>query len=300
MLRVALTFVFIGIVASFGAVADVVHFPDPGLEAAIREAIGQPGGGIYDYSLKDLEILDASSRGITNLEGIEYCTGLVELDLRDNDIEDLSPLSTLTTLTELSLSGNRISDLTPLTGLSQLLALRLAENEITDLSPLATWVNEEDPDSPRLQDLELDDNAIVELIPLSGFRHLRKLTLSGNAIEDITPLAGLTELALLNLDSNHIADIQAIAGLTKMKVLVLNGNAIEDITPLVGLTGLFGLWLNDNQTTDLQPLVENPGIGYMDRIYVCGNSLDLTPGSAAEADIQTLTRRGAYVYECPG
>ena len=47
--------------------AVIVNFPDPGLEAAIRSAIGKPTGDIHDTDLIGLTSLDADNRGIVNL-----------------------------------------------------------------------------------------------------------------------------------------------------------------------------------------------------------------------------------------
>ncbi|MBE0635624.1 hypothetical protein IH601_06490 [Candidatus Bipolaricaulota bacterium] len=44
--------------------ADVVDFPGPGLEAAIRTAMFKPTGDIQNYDLTWLTELDASERGI--------------------------------------------------------------------------------------------------------------------------------------------------------------------------------------------------------------------------------------------
>ena len=85
----------------------VVNFPDPGLEAAIRYAVGKPTGDIHDTDLTKLLNLDANDQGIVDLEGIQHCLNLTELNLssdRDadevtkNKIVDISPLSALINL----------------------------------------------------------------------------------------------------------------------------------------------------------------------------------------------------------
>jgi Leucine-rich repeat (LRR) protein len=93
---------------------EVVTFPDPGLEAAIRDAIGIPSGDILQSDLEGLTTLTAQSRGIVGLMGLECCTNLIYLNLGYNQISNLSPLSSLTGLTELVLGYNQISDLEPL------------------------------------------------------------------------------------------------------------------------------------------------------------------------------------------
>ena len=59
----------------------VVVIPDSGLQAAIREALNKPQGDIYASELAWLRELDAASRGIQDLQGLEYCTSLEALGL---------------------------------------------------------------------------------------------------------------------------------------------------------------------------------------------------------------------------
>ncbi len=122
--------------SSTPGLAVVVDFPDENLEAVIRVAIGKPTGDIYDSDLVDLAWLWASSRDISNLAGLEYCTGLTELYLDGNQISDLTPLAGLTSVTVLWLFENQISNLSPLAGLTSLQDLYLDSNQISDIGPL--------------------------------------------------------------------------------------------------------------------------------------------------------------------
>lgn len=94
--------------------AIVVNFPDPGLEAAIRAAIGKPTGDIHDTDLIGLTSLNAGAYGIVNLEGMQHCVDLTEILLEGNEIVDISPLSGLTKLERLYLFVNEIVDIQPL------------------------------------------------------------------------------------------------------------------------------------------------------------------------------------------
>jgi hypothetical protein len=138
----------------------VVTFPDPILQAGIREAIGKPSGDILQ---SDLDGLTSYSNfgGMANLTGMEHCTNLTHLLLGgNNQISDLdlSPLSGLTNLTGLLLIGNNISNISPLAGLTNLGGLDLTRNQITDISPLVGLTN--------LFYLTLDENRISNLEPL--------------------------------------------------------------------------------------------------------------------------------------
>jgi len=94
--------------------AIVVNFPDPGLEAAIRNALEKPTGDIHNADLIGLTSLNAGARGIVDLEGIQHCVNLTYLSLMANEIVDISPLSDLTKLEKLYLSINNIVDIQPL------------------------------------------------------------------------------------------------------------------------------------------------------------------------------------------
>ena len=93
---------------------EIVAFPDPNLEAAVREAIEKPTGDIYQSDLEDLTTLRADFEDIDDLSGLGYCTSLTDLSLGYNNISDASPLSTLTGLSSLRLHKNQISDISSL------------------------------------------------------------------------------------------------------------------------------------------------------------------------------------------
>jgi hypothetical protein len=120
---------------------EVVTFPDPNLEAAIREATGKPTGDIFDSDLSSLSTLRAVNKQISDLTGLEDCTSLSNLYLDENQIGDLSPIASLTNLTELNLGSNQITDISPLSGLTSLTNLSLFSNQIRDLSPLSGLTN---------------------------------------------------------------------------------------------------------------------------------------------------------------
>jgi hypothetical protein len=71
---------------------EVATFPDPHLQARVREAIEKPVGDIYRSDLTGLTNLSANSEGITDLSGLEYCTSLTYLSLWRNKISNISPL----------------------------------------------------------------------------------------------------------------------------------------------------------------------------------------------------------------
>ena len=249
--------------------APAVYFPDPGFEAAIREAIGKPTEDIQDADLIGLTSLDARYRNIVSLEGIEHCINLTELDLYGNKIVDISSLSALIKLTNLSLEDNEIADLSPLSGLT------------------------------NLTRLYLDNNQIANLSPLSGLINLTGLYLWENAISDLSPLSGLINLTGLYLYFNYIVDVSPLSSLTHLRGLGLSWNQIVDITALSGLTHLTRLYLDNNRIVDIAPLVNNVGIDRDDILHLQENPLFLQAEAPNMLDIEILQARGVKVDYTP-
>ena len=165
-----------------------ISIPDTNLATAIRQELRlAPSDAFTQANLAQLVFLDASSRRITNLSGLEHAKQLQTLILSNNRITDIGILSSLTNLTELYLgpelvgaqwvNNNSISDISALRGLTGLRKLDLAYNAISDISSLAGLIN------------------------------MNVLYLGGNSISNISPLAGLTHLTWLDLGENSISDI---------------------------------------------------------------------------------------------
>jgi Leucine-rich repeat (LRR) protein len=280
----------------------LVIFPDPNLEAAIREAINKPTGDIYQSDLEELTEFSAEIRHIVNLTGLGHCTSLTSLDLRHNRISDISPLANLTSLVELYIADNQISDVSPLAGLTSLTVLNLVANQISDISPAANLTN--------LIELNLCNNNISDISSLASLTNLIELNLAANQIRDISPLDNLTNLTVLRLDFNWISDIYPLASLTSLAELTLLENSISDISPLASITSLTSLDLHDNQISNISPLANLISLTSLD---LWGNNIsDISPlvnltsltelslGSNNISDIKPLVdnhglREGDYV-----
>jgi hypothetical protein len=180
----------------------VVKFPDPGLQAAVRQAINKPAGNIYQSDFQHVYDLDASSRNISNLTGLEYFTDLVALNLSGNQITDVTPLASLTKLPYLYLENNRISDISPLASMTGLTTIYLENNQISDISPLASLTN--------LESLWINNNQISDISPLLNLSKLTWLELSDNRISDISTLVAIPGLSVnisISVDKNPLSQV---------------------------------------------------------------------------------------------
>jgi Leucine-rich repeat (LRR) protein len=109
-----------------------VFIPDSNLERALRQELGQPFGCLTADSLASITELQADGQDIVSLEGLEYCTGLTVLNVRNNLVQSITPLTDLNNLVRVDLTNNAVRNIEPMAG--DLM-------EIFDWSPLTANVN---------------------------------------------------------------------------------------------------------------------------------------------------------------
>ena len=250
----------------------VVHIPDPNLRTAIAEALGKtPNAPITVEEMEKLGRLEAWSRGIRDLTGLQFATNLSQLYFDDNQISDLSPIAGLINLRSLSFStyssAVKVSDLSPIAGLINLENLHFQANNVSDLSPIAGLIN--------LEILNFTDCNASDLSPLAGLIKLKRIYAWSNPVSGLSPLAGLTKLEVLHIADGDISDLTPLVSLTGLKSLHLDDSGISDLSPLVGLTGLTFLGLSDNNIMDLSPLA---GLTSLTSLDVSKNDIsDVSP-----------------------
>ncbi len=175
--------------ASAGA-QEPVRFEDTTLRAIVEEVLWVEDPTPSD--MLEFTYLEADSRGIQSLVGLEHAKNLLTLRLSDNQyITDVTPLAGLTNLRTLILNQNRIADVSPLAGLVNLQELDIHHNEIRDVSPLAGMT--------KLWRLALRENPIRDISPLAGLVDIRSLVLSCTEVNDISPLLSMRSLEHLDL-----------------------------------------------------------------------------------------------------
>ena len=234
----------------------VVRIPDSNLRAVIAQALGKsPNSPITVEEMERLGNLEAWSRGIQDLTGLQFAINLISLNLNENQISDLSPIAGLINLRSFHFAGNAVSDLSPLTGLINLISLHMSRNNVTDLSPLAKLV--------QLKRLWFSRTA-SDLSPLSGLINLEIIHAWGNPISDLSPLSGLKQLKTIDFCGTDILDLTPLVGLTGLKELVLIDSDISDISPIAGLTGLNRLNLSENDISDISPLANLVNLTWLD------------------------------------
>ncbi len=287
-----------------------IKFVDDNFETVIREYLNQSTGPILTTDVESITNIWANNRNIQNIYGIEFCTNLDTLNLRENSISDLLPLALLENMTILNVNNNKINDISPLTRLTDLVSLDLGNNDIylinslsniNELSYLILGYNKIEDISPlsglsELKYLALNSNPIIDLLPISNLDSLNTLELidleqidlsdinalklqtlylTNTPVQNLDPIAEMHELEFLFMKNCSLTEIDSIVSLPKLGKLYLNDNNIIDISPLEKMYNLFELELGNNNITDILPLVNNYGLGGgQDYVFLYNNPLN--------------------------
>lgn len=229
-------------------------------------------------AIEKVAYLDVSGKGLTDLSGIEYFTGLTNLNCNSNFLTSLN-VSGLTSLTNLQCHANQLtsldlSGLTSLTnlycqknslqslkvsGLAKLSILNCFDNSLTslDLSGLTSlshlFCNENQLTSldlsklASLEQLECNDNSLISLI-IGNLTNLTKLNCSGNQLLSLD-VSNLTGLTTLDCSKNQLTSL-IVGGLTALTELYCNDNQLAWLI-VSGLTALTTLNCYKNQLISL-------------------------------------------------
>lgn len=216
--------------------AEFVVFPDENLAKTIRETLGlEPNAAIATQTLTTLSSLDAQSKNITRLDGLQYATGLKSLNISYNDLLDISILQKLANnqlngnykLTSLNIDGTKISDLSPLQELTSLISLSVSYNNISDLSALSYL---------PLKILHASSNPLTtEALWRLQSLPLTNLTIRQTKIDSLEPLISLSQLQTLDVAYNDIQNLSAIQHLPELRFLYANNTTIVDLSPLLAM-----------------------------------------------------------------
>lgn len=240
--------------------SQIITIPDANLEKAIRENLGKMDGDITVEDMESLEYLSASSRGISNLEGLQYAVNLFSLYVPNNNISDISVLSDLPNLRYLYLSNNPISNVSIIADMKNLEGLDLNSVRISDIGFLSNLTN--------LRSLYLYNNNISDISVLSNLTNLRYLGLSNNPVINVGIIANMTNLEHLDLSSVGISDISFLSNLTNLRSVYLSANNIRDISVLPNFPHLTSLGLSHNPINDISPITYMTNLESLNLAYL--------------------------------
>lgn len=122
---------------------------------------------------------------------------------------------------------------------------------------------------------------------------LKRLQISNNDISDIGPVSGLTDLEWLLASNNQIGETNSLSGLTKLQILDLNLNNLTLLDGLSGLTQLRILYLGYNNIQNIHPLAN---LSNVETLLLQNNNINLVPDLAGLTSLKTLYFQYNYLY----
>ncbi|MGH1297471.1 NEAT domain-containing protein [Bacillus pretiosus] len=228
--------------------------------------------------VKSLIVVEAKSKGIQDVSGLEYMTNLETLTLEEVKLENIQFISSLRQLKSLSITYGELKEIGPLAELERIESLSLRNNKISDLSPLSQM--------KKIKMLDLNSNYIKDIKPLFTVTTLKTLTVANNQISNAN-LAGIEQLKnvkSLSLNNNGLTNIEHITLMKKLVELDLSKNELENIEPLSRLSTVQSLNLEENYISDITPLSQLTGL------------YDLKLGSNEIRDVRPVQELGKRMY----
>ncbi|MEC0019523.1 NEAT domain-containing protein [Bacillus anthracis] len=228
--------------------------------------------------VKSLIVVEAKSKGIKDVSGLEYMTNLENLTLEEVKLENIKFISNLRQLKSVSITYAELEDIGPLAELEHIESLSLRNNKISDLSPLSQM--------KKIKLLDLNSNYIKDIKPLFTVKSLRTLTVANNQISNagLEGVHQLKNLKTFEISNNGLSNVEHINGMNKLIELGLSKNELIDLTPLSKLSGLQKLNLEENFISDITPLSQ------LTSLY------DLKLGSNEIRDVRPVQELGKRMY----
>ena len=243
----------VGVIGVSAANDITAAFTDTNFLEAVREVVEKPAPQpILDMDVQEITSLIVVERNIRSLAGLEYFTGLEELNCGLNQLTSLPALPS--GLIDLHCGGNLLTELPALP--SGLIYLNCVANLLTELPALPSTLITLSCEKNLLSELPaLPSGMIVLYCEYNQLTHLPELpstldtlNCSDNLLTELPELpSGLTTLICEN---NQLTELPALPPL--MWTLCCGDN---QLTSLPGLpSGLDVLWCYNNQLTALPTL----------------------------------------------
>ena len=253
-----------------GGVIEEVDFEDFTIEQAIRETLGvdadtvlytddlwtitsftaPAGASTYEDLTKliYLESLSVEGQSFASLRFLSGLSYLKELNMNDCKFpaEDLNTIAALPALKSLTLADCNLSTAAGLEKAQNVTYLDLSNNTIRNLEPLSAMLN--------LEEINLQHNALTSLSALGTLTNLTKLDVSYNSLTSIAPIATCVKLSYLEAGNNSLTNLGAVDNLAALTHLGVSNNKLTDVSILGDCTALTELSIASNNITDISDL----------------------------------------------
>lgn len=213
----------------------------------------------YIGGCTELETLDLSNCGISNISALSTLNQLKVLNLDDNSINNLTALGKCSSLEELHICRNAVTALTPLASLSNLKILDVSLNSIDTIAPIIKCTS--------LSELNVSDNKLTDLEGIGSLKNLTSLIASKNEIESVEGIEKCTKLEVFNLANNLLVDISGLANIKTLTDINIDYNDVLEVPDFVDDCALVSFSAAHNFLEDCEGLSGLPNLNYVNMDY---------------------------------
>ena len=224
-------------------------------------------------SFKVLDMLSSSAKimSVKAAENSASSTKVPEEEQEEIIISDLSPTVQDDWLRQefITILGDDGSGEPDFSKAAEITSLDLSNGYIRDLSGIQYFKN--------LEELNIANNEISDLSPLSGCAKLKTLDASGQYISNLGALSALKELTELNLADNELTTLSSLKELTELQKLDVSGNEIVVFGTAGKLQNLQYLSMADNPMKEID-LSTLSGLTNLTELNVSGCGIESIDG----------------------
>lgn len=124
--------------------------------------------------------------------------------------------------------------------------LEVHDDSIRQLSPLTKL--------KELKYLNISDTEVEDLTPLRNLNKLEELLIEHTPVKDISPLRYCNNLKRLDMGHTGVSSLETVGNFLLLTHLSAHNTPVDDLTPLQGLEQLNSLKVGNSQVSDLTPL----------------------------------------------
>lgn len=254
---------------SVGGVVKQIDFVDPTMESAFREILNIGNDkAIYTSDLWTIQDFTVPE-GVQKLDDLQHLLFLKSLKIDNGPAGQLYNIAELTNLEDVVITNTNIQS-EEIPHLGKLESLKRLTLQNCGLSTIAGLEYATD-----LVYLNLNDNSLRNILPLSGLPNLQELNLSNNALNDLLALSGLKTLSILDVSKNELASLIPISTVSGLEKLNVSNNMLTDLTGIAQLTNLVNLNISNNQVKVVSLLASNTQLSVLNISH--NKIVDITP-----------------------
>ncbi len=208
--------------------------------------------------------------GVSNVDGLQFFTGITELNIGHNPLTDVSAISNLSQLVVLKLDNCELSSVPSLNDFSALEHLDLFNNNLILVPNL--------PENSRLTGLNVSQNFLTQYPDLSKQSLLEYINLSrNNGLKTIITYNNLTAVKEFSAYLCGLSDFPDVSMMTNLETLNIGYNNLTTIPDLSANQNLVTLYANNNSLVSFEDL---SSINTLEKVRLYNNYLsyeDLEP-----------------------